>query len=412
MVQVARELRRIVIAGAGQAGFWCAKTLRMEGFTGSILLLGDEPHPPYDRPPLSKAVLLGHASPPSTHYVSVEGLAEQQIDFHAGETIEEIDRARRTVRTTRGGLIRYDHLVLATGASVRRVSIPGSEDVSVHYLRGMEDCMQLRQAIAPGRKVVVLGGGLIGLEVAAASTKLGAHATVVEAASRVMARIVGPEVSLYFHHLHTEHGVEILTGRQPSELRASGGGIALHLDGGGAVEGDIFVAGIGVQPNDSIAAKAGLRTENGIWVDPSGRTDDPDISAIGDVANRFHPLLRRRVRLETWHNAKSQAISLARNLCGQSASSCENPWGWSDQFGTNLQMLGMPETLEGGIVRGASETGSFSVFYLKDGRIDGVTAVNAVRDVAASRRLMADGTRVDPALLRDTSVPLKELLSA
>lgn len=403
-------LRRIVIAGAGQAGLWCAKTLRLQGFSGSITLVGDEPYPPYDRPPLSKSVLAGEALPASTYYLSLEELLEQDINFQAGETVASIDRARKIVSTARNFSIPYDHLVLATGARVRRLSMSGADQAEVHYLRGIDDCLMLQKAIFPGRRVLVFGGGLIGLEVAAAATKLGAQATVVEVADRVMARIVGPEVSRFFEDLHRRKGVEILTGRMSKQIRAMSGGCGIDFEDGGRTEGDLIVAGIGVIPNDTIAAEAGLKTGNGIWVDEFGRTSDPDISSVGDVANHFNPLLGRRVRLETWQNAKSQAISVARNLSGEIRPYVENPWGWSDQFGVNLQLLGMPEKLEGGVIRGSIQEGTFSIFYLKDGRIDGVVSVNAVRDISASRRLMAERVRVEPTSLEDTTIPMKSFI--
>ncbi|MGE4250017.1 MAG: NAD(P)/FAD-dependent oxidoreductase [Parvibaculaceae bacterium] len=401
--------QKIVIAGAGQAGLWCAKALRLQGFTGEIVLIGDEPYPPYDRPPLSKAVLTGKATVESTFYLSARDLEDQGIDFRANGEITAIDRTRKVVVTALEE-VGYDQLILALGARVRRVALQGADSTDILYLRGIDDCLALRQQLAPGRRVLVLGGGLIGLEVAAAATALGAEVAVVESADRVMARIVDAKVSRHFEALHRAHGVDILTGRTPTGIGERHGSKIIELADGGRVEGDLVIAGIGAIPNDAIAAAAGLPTGNGIWTDEFCRTDDPAIWAIGDVANHFNPMFGRRLRLETWQNARAQGTTVARNLCGNRTSHAELPWGWSDQFGANLQFLGLPEQDDVDVTRGSMDCGSFSVFYLRDGRMAGMVAVNAVSDVVVSRRLMAAKSKIDPDKLADPSVPLKSLI--
>ena len=401
--------QRIVIAGAGQAGLWCAKALRAQGFSDAIVLIGNESYPPYDRPPLSKAVLTGKATVESTFYLSAGDLADQGIDFRAGQEITAIDRARKVVVSALTE-VAYDHLILALGARARPVSLPGADTADVLYLRGIDDCLSLRKALAPGQRVLVLGGGLIGLEVAAAATTLGGKVAVVEAADRVMARIVDARISRHFEALHGAHGVDIMTGRMPTAIGERHGRKVIELADGGRVEGDLIIAGIGAIPNDAIAAAAGLRTGNGVWTDEFCRTDDPAIWAIGDVANHFSPMFGRRLRLETWQNARAQAATVARNLCGNTTPHAELPWGWSDQFGANLQFLGLPEQTDADVTRGSMESGSFSRFYLRDGCIAGMVAVNAVSDVVVSRRLMAAGSKVSPDKLSDPSVPLKSLI--
>lgn len=401
--------QRVVVAGAGQAGLWCAKALRMQGFSGEIILIGNEHYPPYDRPPLSKSVLTGNATVESTFYLSMSELEEQGIQFRADEEVVAIDRTRKVVVSSRGE-VAYDHLILALGARARRVALPGADSMDILYLRGIDDCLALRRQLAPGRRVLVLGGGLIGLEVAAAVTALGGKAAVVEPADRVMARIVDARISRYFEALHRAQGVDIMTGKTPMGISRRNGCKAVELEGGDCIEGDLVIAGIGAVPNDAIAAAAGLRTGNGIWTDKFCRTDDPAIWAIGDVANHLNAALGRRLRLETWQNARAQGTTVARNLCGNSTPHVELPWGWSDQFGANLQFLGLPEPTDVDVTRGCVESGSFSVFYLRNGRIAGMVAVNAVPDVVVSRRLMAGGSEIDPGKLGDPSVPLKSLI--
>lgn len=401
----------IVVLGAGQAGYWLVKTLREQDYKGPVTLIGDEPDPPYDRPPLSKQVLVGEAEPQSTWYASPDELAALAVEFEAGIRATAIDRERRVVTTSAGAEVAYDGLVIATGARARRLNLPGEETAPVFYLRSMKDCLALREVMTEGRRITVVGGGLIGLEVAAAGVTCGCAVTVVEAAERVMARVVGPEISRFYESLHRKKGATVVTGRMPQSIATDGIGCAIEFADGTAIAGDAIVAGIGAVPDDAIARDAGLATDNGILVDEFGRTSDPDIFAAGDVTNHFNPLLGRRIRLESWQNAQNQAIAVARGLCGDGVPYAETPWGWSDQYGINLQMLGMPDSFENGLMRGDPAQGSFSIFYLKDGRIGAMAAVGAGRDVSISRRLIAGNVEIDAERLVDTATPLKSLLS-
>ena len=400
----------IVVLGAGQAGYWLVKTLRQKDYKGPITLLGDEPHPPYDRPPLSKQVLTGEVEPQSTWFITPDELAALAVEFRPGVRATAIDREARVVTTSPGAAVGYDHLVIATGARARRLDLPGEEAAPVFYLRSMKDCLALREVMTGGRRIIVVGGGLIGLEVAAAGVTRGCEVTIVEAADRVMARVVGPEISRFYEALHRDRGATIATGRMPVSIAADGGGCAVEFADGTRVAGDAIVAGIGAVPDDAIARDAGLATDNGILVDEFGRTGDSRISAVGDVTNHFNPLLGRRIRLECWQNAQNQAIAVAQTLCGDGAAYAETPWGWSDQYGINLQMLGAPDSFEDGLMRGDPGQGSFSMFYLKAGRIHAMAAVGAGRDVSVSRRLIARDIEVDAERLVDAATPLKSLL--
>jgi len=400
----------IVVIGAGQAGYWAARTLRSQGHDGPLLLIGAEPHPPYERPPLSKHVLRGDAEPDSAWLTTPETLAELQIEFLPESTAAAIDRAAHSIALRNGRRIGYDRLLLTTGARPRRLDLPGERDAPVFYLRDIADSLTLRARLAPGARVLVIGGGLIGLEAAAAAAARGCRVTVIEAAERPMARVVGQAVSAFIAGLHRAHGTILLTNARPERIESAGGTCRVVCDDGRHCEGDLIVVGVGIVPSVEIAAAAGLAAANGLWVDEHCRTEDPDIWAAGDVTNHWNPLLGRRLRLETWQNAQNQAIAAARNMLGAAAPYAEIPWGWSDQLGVNLQLLGAPLSFDHAIARGDPAGGSFSVFYLEGGKIAGLSAVNAPKDVAVVRRLMATGAAVDARVLADPAAPLRSLL--
>jgi len=401
----------IVVVGAGQAGYWAVHTLRKQGYGGRVLLIGDEAHPPHERPPLSKQVLKGEAEPPSTWLTTPEKLADLTVEFLPGRCAVALDRHGRTIELQDGTRIGYDRLLLTTGARPRRLNLPGEADAPVFYLRNITDSLALREWLTAGRRLIVIGGGLIGLEVAAAAAARGCAVTVIEAADRLMARVVGPEISAYVAQLHRDRGTEILTGRIPERFERSTDGCRVICRDGGGYDGDLVVVGIGVVPNAELAATAGLKVENGLWVDAFCRTEDPHIWAAGDVTNHFHPLLDRRIRPETWQNAQNQAIAAARNMVAEPQPYADVPWGWSDQLGMNLQVLGMPRSFGDAVARGDPASGSSTLFYLEDDRIAGVNAINAPKDIAVARRLMAANKSIDRRLLADSSVVLRALLS-
>ena len=404
-------MKQVVIVGAGQAGCWTAKTLRQYDYDGRIVLLGDEPHPPYDRPPLSKKVLVGDAEPESTWYLSPDELAGLDIDFRPGVKAVSIDRSAHRLEVEGAGPVDYDKLVLATGARVRELPTPGAQDAPIYYLRGIDDCLALREVLVPGKRIIVVGGGLIGLEVAAAARKLGAEAVVVEIADRVLARVAGPQVSEFVTSMHKSHGVEVVCGAMPGNIDTGSDGCRVNCENGTEVDGSAIVAGIGVIPNSELAAAAGLESHGGIWVDEYTRTADQDIHAVGDVTNHINPALGRRIRLETWQNAQNQGAAAAKVICGREEPYADTPWGWSDQYDCNLQMLGIPDSFDNAVMRGNPDDGAFSLFYLQDNKVKAMAAVNAVRDVAVSRRLVSAGIEVDAGVLADLDQPMKALLS-
>ncbi|HSV46617.1 MAG TPA: FAD-dependent oxidoreductase [Ramlibacter sp.] len=370
---------RYVIVGAGQAGGWAAWTLRNSGFAGEVVLLGEEKHPPYQRPPLSKEVLLGQKPPQST-YLWPGGL---DVDLRLGVQVRKVDRAGRAVVFADGSSLAYDKLILATGGRVRRLELPGA-----HYVRTIEDTLGLQAALRSGRDVTVVGGGWIGLEAAAAARSLGCRVTVVEAAERLCNRVMPPVVSDYLKSLHERNGVEV-------RLNAT---VLPTPD-------TTFVVGIGILPNVELAAEAGLVVNNGIVVDEFGVSSDPDILAVGDVANL------NGVRLESWANAQNQAVAMARTLAGTPTPYREIPWFWSIQYGVNMQFLGLPAAGHEVVQRGRPDNDQFSLFFLDGRRIAAMVAVNAMRELRVCKRIMERGVLVDAAQLADERFTLQDLLT-
>jgi len=400
----------VVIVGAGQAGGWAAKTLRAEGYTGRVVLVGDEPHPPHERPPLSKAVLSGSAEPDVCHLFKPDAFAELSVEHESGERALAIDRDARTVRTDRGRQLHYERLILATGSRVRTLAIPGADLPGIFYLRTIADALALRERLTAGTRLLVVGGGWIGLEAAATARKRGAVVTVLEAADRLCARAAPPELSEFLARLHADHGVQIRLGASLRSFRPDPqGGIVAKLGDATELAADVVLIGVGIVPNVEIAAEAGLDVANGVVVDDQGRTSDPLIFAAGDVTDQPGARLGRRVRIESWQNAQDQAIVAAKAALGGDARHDPLPWFWSDQYESNVQILGLPERWPEGVRRGDAASGSFSLFYLRDGVIEAVVSVNAPRDLRAVRRLIESRKHVRAAELADSGVSLQKL---
>jgi 3-phenylpropionate/trans-cinnamate dioxygenase ferredoxin reductase subunit len=407
---VTRVVQSIVIVGAGQAGGWAAKTLRDEGFAGRITLVGIEPHPPYERPPLSKGVLAGSATVESCYLFKPEAFATLHLDFRAGVRATKIDRVARAVHLESGESVGYDRLILATGGEARRLPVPGGDGPRVHYLRTLDESLAIRSALGPGRRLAVVGGGWIGLEVAATARKLGAEVTVLEALDRVCARAVPPSVSDFLRALHARNDVKIRTscGVKAIEDR-SAEGLRLALGDGSTLDADAVVVGIGLVPQLALARDAGLEVGDGVLVDERCRTSDPDILVAGDCANMPLACLGRRVRLESWANAQNQAIVAAKSALGQDVRYDELPWFWSDQYDANVQLLGLPERWPEPVARGDPDGASFSLFYVEGERLVAVVSVNAPRDLRAAKRLMQAGKPVRATDLADPAVSLAKL---
>ena len=400
----------IVVIGAGQAGGWAARTLRDEGFEGPVTVIGEEPYPPYERPPLSKEVLLGK-EPAESSYLWPEGsFDELGIELRTGVEATAIDRETRTVSLSDGGSTVYDKLLIATGGRVRKLPIAGAQLDGVHYLRGIDDSAAIRADLGEGAKLLVIGGGWIGLEVAAAGRVLGADVTVVEALDMLCARALTPDMAACLLEVHRERGVDVRLGATIEALTGEGRVSGARLSGGETLPATAVVIGIGIVPNVQLAEAAGLEVDNGIKVDALCRTSDPDVFAAGDVTNHPNDLLGRSIRLESWENAQNQGIAAAKAMLGGETPYCEIPWFWSDQYDVNIQLVGLPTDFDETVTRGQRADGNFVEFYMKDGRIDGAAAINNPRDIRFAKRLMQAEKIVDPAALADPGVKLQALL--
>lgn len=400
----------IAIVGAGQAGGWAAQTLRSEGFAGRVVLIGDEPHRPYERPPLSKAVLSGDAHADTTHLLKPEAFDALRIDWRPNVGATFIDRAAKQLHLTRGAHVSYDKLILCSGGRARRLNIPGTDLPGVFTLRSIGDAAALGAALSAGKRLLVVGGGWIGLEVAATARKKGLDVTVVEAMGRLCERTVPPEISGYLLQLHAAHGVDVRLGTGIGRLaQGARGALTASFTDGRALECDAVLVGVGLVPNDELAREAGLACDGGILVDSQCRSSDPDILAAGDVAAWHCEWAGRRTRLESWQNAQEQGIAAARAALGIAVNHQPLPWFWSDQYEINLQIFGMPTPAHDVVVRGDRNSSSFVMFFLDAGKVVAALGPNAARDLRFARRLIERRTSVDAAQLADLRVPLAKL---
>jgi 3-phenylpropionate/trans-cinnamate dioxygenase ferredoxin reductase subunit len=397
----------IVIVGAGQAGGWAAQTLRSEGFKGRVVLVGDEPHRPYERPPLSKAVLSGEAHADTTFLVKQEAFAQLDIDWRAKVSATRIDRSAKLLHLTHGEPVHYDRLILCNGGRARRLNVPGADLPGVFTLRSIEDAAALGAALSANKHLLIVGGGWIGLEVAATARKKGMDVTVVEAMGRLCERTVPPEVSDYLLRLHRSHGVEIVLGASVNQFaRTPDGGLSATLGDGREIACDVVLVGIGLVANDELAREAGVACEGGVLVDAQCRSSDTDILAAGDVATWHCEWAGRRMRLESWQNAQEQGIAAARAALGMAVNHQPLPWFWSDQYDVNLQIFGMPAPSHRVVMRGDPQTHSFVVFFLDEDKVVAALGPNAAKDLRFARRLIERRTAVDPERLADTQMPL------
>lgn len=399
-----------LIVGGGQAGGWVAAGLRENGFSGSIALLGEEQYPPYERPPLSKQILTGEQPVEAAHLRPAAFYEENGIALRLGRRVTGLDTADHLVTTAEGESYRYRKLVIATGARARRLAVSGDGAADVHYLRGIADMLALRPRLRDGVRLAIIGGGFVGLEVAASAVKLGANVTVLETGASLLKRMSPPVLGAEVRRLHERHGVSFRFGARTLAVEGSLAGHEIVLADGETIAADIVLAGIGATPNVELAVAGGLAVDNGIRVDAYGRTSDPDVFAAGDVTNHFNPLFGCHLRLQSWQNAQNQALAVARVLTGGQAPYAEVPWVWSDQYDANLQFAGMPNPWAENLVRGDPKAGAFSVFSLVDGCVVSVCAYNAGKDVAAGKRLIVSRRQVDPGRLCDSGADLRRVV--
>ncbi len=413
------SLGTLLVIGAGQAGFQMAASAREEGFDGRVVLVGEEPGPPYQRPPLSKAFLSGKADAKAIRLRPDRFFAEHRIEFRAGERATRIDRGACRVMLDSGEALPYDHLVLALGSRNRRLPVPGADLDGVAQLRTLDDAGALRRrldAAARGEAVAVVGAGFIGLEFAAAAAARGIGVTVIEAADRPMARSVSAAMSGFFRGAHERQGVEFAFGATVVRITGDGGGRATGVEtaDGRHFPAGLVLVGIGVVPNSELAAEAGLAVADGIAVDEFLATSDPAVSAIGDCACHPHRAHdgTRRVRIESVQNAVDQARCVAARLAGRPAPYAAVPWFWSDQGAFKLQIAGLATPHDDAVPRGDPAGGAFSVFCYRGGRLLGVESANRPLDHVLARKVLANGADLPPDRAADPRFDLKGFAAA
>ena len=389
----------IVIVGGGQAAAQACQSLRDFGFAGGITLIGDEPDLPYQRPPLSKAYLKGEVAAERLTLKPAEWYAHNDIALKLGVRAIEINRANRSLSLSDGETLSYDALILATGARVRRLSVPGTDLGNVFYLRTRVDVDAIRGALDAPRRVVLIGAGFIGLEAAAACRQAGHDVVILEAAPRVLARVTSPELSAFYETQHRARGVEIRTSVNVAEIEGGGRATStVRLETGETLPGDIVIIGVGIEPNMELAIAAQLQCERGILVGGDARTSDPRIFAIGDCASRPLELCARQGPLESVHNAIEQAKQAASLLCGRPRPRYECPWFWSDQFDLKLQIAGLSYGYDDVVAKSAGDK-SFTVFYFRRGDLIAVDAVNAAPHFLLTKKALEAGARISKDLI-------------
>jgi 3-phenylpropionate/trans-cinnamate dioxygenase ferredoxin reductase subunit len=400
----------VVIVGAGQAASQLAASLRGESYQGTITIVGDEPYIPYQRPPLSKAFLAGELARERLFIKPEEFYTEAKCTLRLNTVATAIDRARKALKLSDGSELTYSKLVLATGARVRKLPLPGADLPGCFYLRGIADVERLQDFLKPDKRLTIIGAGYIGLEVAAVALKHGVKVSVIEALPRVLARAASPEISVFYEDEHRRSGVDLRCYVRTESITQSGGALTVSTSSG-IVPADFVLIGIGIVPNVELAAAAGLDEDNGIVVDPFAQTSDPSIYAIGDCTN--HPCAYAstgRVRLESVQNAIDQAKHAALSICGKAKAYNEVPWFWSDQYDLKLQIAGLGAPDDQIVLRGQPSSRSFAAFRLRDGVIAAVEAVNAAPEYMMGRRLIAARARVAPERLADKAIPMKEIV--
>lgn len=397
-------MTKVLIIGAGHAGGSLAALLRQYGHAGPIVLAGEEPAAPYQRPPLSKAWLKGEAGLDDLLLRPESFYAAHDIELRLGVRAVGIDAAARAATFADGAVETYDVLVLATGSTARRLPIPGGDDPGLLELRTLADAERLKNALGPGRRLAVVGGGYVGLEAAASARALGAQAVVIERLDRVLARVASRPLSDFFTALHRAHGVDIITSAQVRSLAAG----VVRLSDESEIRADVILVGIGAESCDGLAASAGLACDNGVIVDETSRSSDPFIYAIGDVANRPVPVHDgARHRLESVPNALEQAKQAAASIVGRPSPPPETPWFWSDQYDVKLQIAGLPYGADRQIVRGDPTSPGFAVFHLRGDRLLCVEAVNAPAEFMGGRLLIGKAALVDADRLADPGISMK-----
>jgi len=402
-------MNKVVIVGAGHAAGQIVASLMQKQFEGQITVLGEEPWYPYQRPPLSKKFLAGEMPAERLYYKPESFYDAANVDVQLNTKVTAINRAARSVQTATGQSFDYDHLIIATGSRPRELTLPGSRLAGIHYLRGIDDVERIRADMAEKSRMLIVGAGYIGLEVAAVAAQLGQDVTVVEMEDRVMSRVVSPELSRFYQDVHTANGVKLRLSTGIKGFTGDSRVTGVILENDDELAADTVVIGIGIVPNTELAADAGLDVADGIVVDDHCRTSDPQIYAVGDCTWHPNQILGIELRLESVHNALEQAKTAAGNICGGDLSYAQVPWFWSDQYELKLQIVGLSQGYDQVVIRGEMAKRSFACLYLRNGELIAVDAVNSPKDFVQSKPLIAAHAKIDPDLLADTNIALKDM---
>ncbi|AZS19270.1 NAD(P)/FAD-dependent oxidoreductase [Caulobacter sp. FWC26] len=399
-----------VIIGAGHAGGAAAAVLRQLGHDQPIILIGEEPHPPYQRPPLSKGWLKGEVGEDGLLLRPRAWYAENQVELRTSTRVVNIDRQARQLTMSTDDTLSYDTLILATGSRARKLVLPGSDLKGFLELRTIEDAEAIKAWFRPGFQLAIIGGGYVGLEVAASARQLGAEVDVLEREDRLLARVAGPVMSSFFRDVHEQNGVRFHFGVAVEGYEGLDGHVSgVRLSGRPPLHCDAVLVGVGAVPNDDLAAAAGLACDDGVIVDGRARTSDSRVFAIGDVTRRPMTFYDRTLRLESVPNALEQARQAAAAIVGAPEPKPETPWFWSDQYDIKLQIGGMPFDVDAVVLRGDPAARKFSLFHLSKGRVQAVEAINSPPEFMVGRQWLASRREVDPARLADVSIPIKEV---
>ena len=397
-----------IIAGAGHAGGQTAISLRQAGYDGRIIVCGAEPAPPYQRPPLSKKYLSGELARERVFLRPESFYSRHDVELRLGNAVRGVDPAQRTVVLDDGDSLSFTDLVIATGSRPRRLDVPGSDLGNIFYLRTLEDADAIGNALVAGRRLAVVGGGYIGLEIASTAKGLGLEVCVIEAADRILGRVTAPEMSGYYTRAHRARGVDVKLSTAVAAFE--GDGTVRGVDcGTETLPADVVVVGIGVVPEARLAESAGIACDDGIVVDERCATSAAHVYAAGDCTRHPNPILGRSLRLESVHNALEQARTAAANIAGTPTRYEQAPWFWSDQFDLKLQMVGISDGYDTIVQRGSMDADDFAMFYLKDGVLIAVDAVNRPREFMACRKLVPQRPSIDPVRLADESIPMQEM---
>ena len=405
----------IVVIGAGQAGLQTIMSLRQTGYEGDITLVGDEAFLPYQRPPLSKAYLSGNMERERLFLKPDEFFTDNNVTLKLDTSVESLDAAAKSVTLNNGETLSFEYAVIATGSRPRLLNVPGRELANIFDLRGMADIDAMQPHFVEGKKLVVVGGGYIGLEAAAVAAGMGLSVHVLEAAPRLLARVAEPEISDFYTRIHQAHGVTLVTESQMTGFVGDGAVSGVEMADGSIIDADIVITGIGILPNVEIAEAAGLAVENGIVVNEVGQTSDAHIFAAGDCTSHPNDLLGRTMRLESVPNAIEQGKAVASAICGTPKPYHQVPWFWSDQYDVKLQIAGVPTQIDSKVLRGDDSSNSFAWFYFTGDKLTGVTAINRPAEFMAGRMLIEKSLKgeltADPAKLADEDMKPKEWLA-